>query len=123
MPTNLTENDWNSHQATIRFLYLTENRKLQGPSGVIQEMLTKYGFNATKAQYERRLKKWGFQKYKKKDIWEAIAIKVTKRKRDGEESKVKIGDEVIPMKKLKKELSRYGYEAAFRHGFHGNPFF
>jgi hypothetical protein len=47
MPTDLTEDDWDLHQATIRSLYLTENRKLQGPSGVMQEMLTNYGFNAT----------------------------------------------------------------------------
>ena len=47
MPTDLTEDDWNLHQATIRSLYLTENRKLQGPGGVMQEMLTKHRFNAT----------------------------------------------------------------------------
>ncbi|KAF2180743.1 hypothetical protein K469DRAFT_269993 [Zopfia rhizophila CBS 207.26] len=117
MSTDLTEEDWNSHQATIRSLYLTENRKLQGPGGVMQEMSTKYGFNATKAQYERRFKKWRFQKNKKKDVWEAIALKVAKRKRDNKESEVRNGDEVVPVKKLRKELSRYGYEAAFPHEF------
>ncbi|KAH6718728.1 ankyrin repeat-containing domain protein [Leptodontidium sp. MPI-SDFR-AT-0119] len=117
MPTDLTEDDWNSHKATIRSLYLTENLKLQGPGGVMQEMLTKYGFNATKAQYERRFKKWKFQKNKTKDVWEAVAREVTKRKRDSKDSEVRIGGEVVPVKKLKKELSRYGYEAAFPHGF------
>jgi hypothetical protein len=47
MPTNLTEDDWDSHQATIRSLYLTENRNLQGTGGVMQGMLTEHGFNAT----------------------------------------------------------------------------
>jgi hypothetical protein len=47
MSTKLTEDDWNSHQATIRSLYLIENRELLGPGGVMQEMMTKYGFSAT----------------------------------------------------------------------------
>ena len=47
MPTDLTKDDWDLDQAAIRSLYLAENRKLQGPSGVMQQMLTKYGFNAT----------------------------------------------------------------------------
>ena len=47
MSTDLTDDDWDLDQATIRSLYLTENKKLQGPSGAIQHMLTKYGFNAT----------------------------------------------------------------------------
>ncbi|KAI1357142.1 Clr5 domain-containing protein, partial [Xylaria arbuscula] len=117
MPTDLTDNDWNSYRDTIRSLYITENRKLQGPGGVMQEMSTEHGFNATKAQYERRFKKWGFRKNKTKEDWEAIALKVTKRKRDNKESEVRIGGEVVLVKKLRKELSRYGYEAAFPHKF------
>ncbi|KAF2181591.1 hypothetical protein K469DRAFT_588973 [Zopfia rhizophila CBS 207.26] len=122
MPTDLTEDDWDSHQATIWSLYLTKDRKLQGPGGVMQEMSTKYGFSATKAQYERRFKKWGFQKNKKKDVWEAIALKVTKRKRDNKESEVRIDGAVVSVKKLRKELSRYGYEAAFPHEFQSNHY-
>lgn len=62
----------------------------------------------------------GVQKYKKKDIWEAIALKDTKRKRDGKESEVWIDDERVPAKRLRKELLRYGYDAAFPHGSQGN---
>lgn len=47
MPTKLTDDDWNSHQATIRYLYLTENRKLLGPGDVMQEMKMTYGLDAT----------------------------------------------------------------------------
>jgi hypothetical protein len=47
MSTNLSEDDWKPHQATIRSLYLIENRKLQGPGGVMQEMLIRHGFKAT----------------------------------------------------------------------------
>lgn len=75
-----------------------------------------------KAQYERRFKKWGFQKNKKKDIWGGFALKVAKRKRASNESEVWIGRDVVPAKKLRKELSRYGYEAAFSHKFQGNHY-
>jgi hypothetical protein len=47
MLTKLTEDEWNSHQATIQSLYLDQDRKLRGPGGVMQEMSDKYGFNAT----------------------------------------------------------------------------
>ena len=73
-----------------------------------------------KSQYERHFKKWGFHKNKKKNVWEVIAHKVTKRQRDNKESEVWIGFDMVPPKKIRQEVSRYGYEAAFSHGFHGN---
>jgi hypothetical protein len=47
MSIELTEHDWDSHKAIIQSLYLTENRKLQGPDGVMQEMVRGYDFKAT----------------------------------------------------------------------------
>jgi hypothetical protein len=73
-----------------------------------------------KAKYERHFRNWGFRKNKKRDVWEDIATKVTKRKRHERESEVWIGGGRVPAKKLRKELSRYGYDAAFPHGFQGN---
>ncbi|KAF1828260.1 hypothetical protein BDW02DRAFT_652163, partial [Decorospora gaudefroyi] len=117
MSKELAEHDWDSHKATIESLYLTENRKLQGAGGVMQEMLCKYGFKATKAQFERHFKQWGFQKYKKRDMWVAVAPRRAKRKRDQKETEVWIGHERIPEKTLKKELARYDYDVAFPYGF------
>ena len=67
-----------------------------------------------KAQYEKHFKLWGFRKNKTKDVWETIALKVTKRKRENRESEIIIGGEVISTKKFKKEMSRYGYDATFQ---------
>ena len=55
--------------------------------------------------------------------WEAITLKVTKRKRDDKESVVWIDDEVVPEKKLRKEVSRYGYKASFPQGNYRPPNF
>lgn len=73
-----------------------------------------------KSQYETHFKKWGVHENKKKNVWKFIAYKVTKRKRDKKESEVYIGLDMVHPKKLRKAVSRYGYEAAFSHGFHGN---
>jgi hypothetical protein len=54
-----------------------------------------------------------------KGIWETVALKVTKRKRAKKESEVWIGRDVVPLKKLRKEISRYGYNAAFPLGYEG----
>ena len=67
-----------------------------------------------KAQYEKHFKLWGFRKNKTKDVWETIALKVTKRKRENRESEIIIGNKVIPTKKVKKEISRHGYGATFQ---------
>ncbi|OCL03450.1 hypothetical protein AOQ84DRAFT_262652, partial [Glonium stellatum] len=81
---------WNSHKATIRSLYLEQNRKL---ADVIEEMKTGYRFSATKAQYEKHFKSWGFRKNNTKDDWETITLKITKRKREDKQSEVIIRGE------------------------------
>jgi hypothetical protein len=65
---------------------------------------------------------WELRKNKKRVAWEVIARKVTKRKRDNKDSEVTIDGEVVPLKKLSKEVSRYGYEAAFPDRFQGNRY-
>jgi hypothetical protein len=74
----------------------------------------------SKSQYERHFKQWGFQKNTKKVIWVAAASRTAKRKTDQKETEVWISSERVPEKKLKKELARNGYDAAFSYGSQGN---
>ncbi|KAH0569268.1 hypothetical protein GP486_000024 [Trichoglossum hirsutum] len=97
--------DWERHKETIRSLYIEKNFTLQH---LIHEMKRDHAFNATKAQYERRLTKWGFKKNRKKREWIEIAEEVIRRRNEGKDSEVIIGDQIIPSKKLKKEVRRYG---------------
>lgn len=53
--------------------------------------------------------KWGMKKNNTKDDWRIIATRVKDRKKNGLESEVKIRGEVIPISKIKKQISRYGY--------------
>ncbi|PSN75329.1 ankyrin [Corynespora cassiicola Philippines] len=109
------EEVWNRHKAAIQTLYLDEDRKLLGTGGVIEQMAELHDFHATKAQYERQFKKWDFRKNRTKKEWEAIAHQVAKRKRDNKESEVMIDGAIVCSKRLKKEVSRYGYVTAFPH--------
>jgi hypothetical protein len=62
-----------------------------------------------KAQYEKKFKEWGFQKNRTKDDWKAVSQKVGLRKRTAKESNVYIDGELMPRKKLQKEISRQGF--------------
>jgi len=57
------------------------------------------------------LLKWGFRKYKTKADWTMIARKVQERKGIGKDSVVLIDGQVVPGKKLKREIQRYGRDA------------
>lgn len=41
------ENEWLRHKETIRMLYLSEDKKLEGPGGVIETMANVHSFKAS----------------------------------------------------------------------------
>ncbi|KAH7067905.1 ankyrin repeat-containing domain protein [Paraphoma chrysanthemicola] len=61
----IPEADWESHKSTIHRLYVMENKPLTACGGLMDIMSGRYGFSASKSQYETRLKKWGFRTYSK----------------------------------------------------------
>jgi hypothetical protein len=62
-----------------------------------------------KAQYEKHLTSWGFLKKIPRSIWEVVARKIAKRKRDdGKDSVVSVGGQLVPVKRLKRGIQRYG---------------
>lgn len=48
------------------------------------------------------------RKYSTKEEWEYVGSLVRKRKLEGKESEITMGGKPISVKKLKKELGRYG---------------
>jgi len=56
------------------------------------------------------------KKYDAKEDWLHVADRVKKREKQGRESEVKIRGALIPMSKVKKQISRYGYlSAPYKH--------
>jgi hypothetical protein len=62
-----------------------------------------------KAQYEKKFKEWGFKKKRSKDDWKIVGQKIGKRKDMGKESNIYLDMELVPRKKVQKEVSRQGY--------------
>jgi hypothetical protein len=62
-----------------------------------------------KAQYEKKFREWGFQKNRSKDDWKIVGQKVVQRKRTAKESNVYVDGELMPRKRLQKEISRQGF--------------
>ncbi|KAJ5934487.1 ankyrin [Penicillium verhagenii] len=52
---------WEAHKGEIEHLYLRENKTLDA---LRQIMRTKHGFSKTKNQYQVKLNRWGFRKYR-----------------------------------------------------------
>ncbi|PGH07901.1 hypothetical protein AJ80_07941 [Polytolypa hystricis UAMH7299] len=100
---NLSSEAWELHKRFVES-YLS--------NGVLHKdlpelMARERNFHASKAQYERQLKKWNFCKYRNKDHWKAIGYHVGKRKRDGKDSDVYEDDSLLPEPKVRKEIARY----------------
>ena len=64
-----------------------------------------------KGQYEKKFKEWRFKKNHTKEDWRIVGYKVDKRKRAAaaKESNVYLDQELMPQKKLRKEISRQGH--------------
>lgn len=61
----------------------------------------------SKAQYVRQLSKWQVKKNSKGEEWKFIAHRLRKRDREGKDSETYINGELVPRKKIKKEISRH----------------
>ncbi|KAF2799217.1 hypothetical protein K505DRAFT_221623, partial [Melanomma pulvis-pyrius CBS 109.77] len=97
---------WESQKSNIRHLYLVENKPLEGENGVIDTMGMNHDFSASKAQYETRLKKWGFRKYATKDEWCTIDHILDMREDKGKPSEVHLHGELLTDEKIRKERRR-----------------
>ncbi|RSM13646.1 hypothetical protein CEP52_001842 [Fusarium oligoseptatum] len=96
---------WEREKEHIRALYLDQDKTLDE---LVKCMAEEHGFEATRAQYIRRLDSWKMRKYSTKEEWEYVDSLVRKRKLEGKESEIIMGGKSVPVKKLKKELGRYG---------------
>ncbi|KAL9097274.1 MAG: hypothetical protein Q9165_000701 [Trypethelium subeluteriae] len=117
--TDITEGDWTRFKGEIRRLYLTEGRKLEGEGGVRNEMKRWYNFDQTKSQYESHFRNWRFRKNIKRTDWETVKQKVLRRRQAGKDSDVYIDGALVPARKLRKELRRYGTGSSSQLGEQG----
>lgn len=94
---------WESHRASIRALYLDEDKTLDE---TVQAMSECHAFHATRAQLVRRLRNWGFDKNIKSGDWHQAV-----RARELEGKELIINGRAINTKRLKKRLGRSDFKA------------
>ncbi|KAI0885845.1 uncharacterized protein GGS22DRAFT_188133 [Annulohypoxylon maeteangense] len=94
---------WEEHRETISKLY--ENNGLKK---VMSIMLEEYGFEASRAQFERQVRKWKLGKTHTKEEWNAISAIVTSRE-IGEGSRVLFKGKSIPQLKAQRAVRRHGF--------------
>ena len=101
--TAIAAESWEAHKEVIYDLYIVRDQTVDQ---VIHAM-TASGFQASKQQYKRQFKKWGLSKNRKDNEWSYISSLLTRRSRKGKPSIVFMNNEMIPLRKLRKELSRH----------------
>lgn len=89
---------WEAHKTTIRTLYLDEDKTLDE---TMQSMNECHAFQATRAQFVRKLRNWGFDKNIKANDWHRAL-----RSAEVEGKELVINGRPINAKRLKKRLGR-----------------
>ncbi|GIJ92153.1 hypothetical protein Asppvi_011129 [Aspergillus pseudoviridinutans] len=115
----MADAEWERFKAEIERLYILENKTLPQVMNAMESM---YGFERSKQQYQRRLKKWGLKKYELRAAdWKAIGRRVEKRKReDGKESEVFFDGIQHPPEKVRKVSYKQAF-VSIRDQFLGGP--
>jgi hypothetical protein len=65
--------------------------------------------NFRKAQYEKLFRDWNWVKNQTKEDYKVVGQKIEERRKRGRDTDVYLKGELVPKKKLKKEISRQGY--------------
>ncbi|KAI1452183.1 hypothetical protein F4805DRAFT_463019 [Annulohypoxylon moriforme] len=94
---------WEEHEETISTLY--ENNGLKE---VMRIMLEEHGFEASRSQFEKQVRKWKLKKNHTKEEWSAISRNIA-HNRMGKQSHVYYNGKLIATPKARR--------AAWRHGF------
>ncbi|KAG9237441.1 ankyrin repeat-containing domain protein [Amylocarpus encephaloides] len=97
-----SEEDWDLHKTTLGDLYFGSTLK-----EMMQQMKRDHQFVASKNQFERKFKEWGFRKNFTKEELKAVLSKKHKRDREDKASQVSMNGMVIPEKRIRKEESRF----------------
>jgi hypothetical protein len=72
--------------------------------------LSAYSCGYSKYQYTTRLNKWEMKKNSEHETWSSISGALKRRCMDISEANVFLNDQLVPRKKLKRELQRYNHQ-------------
>ncbi|KAF8248486.1 hypothetical protein K440DRAFT_493231, partial [Wilcoxina mikolae CBS 423.85] len=96
---------WEIHKETIRKLYLTEGRKLQDVSLIMDR---DYNFKATQQQYKKKLKVWKFEKSLPQQKMIPMLRKQDLRLAEGKQTVFLFHRAPVSNEKLERSRKRFG---------------
>ncbi|KAJ5794742.1 hypothetical protein N7457_001341 [Penicillium paradoxum] len=110
----MADQEFEQFKPEIERLYVDGDNTL---SEVMSYMTDKYGLSASKTQYVRKLKKWGFTKGTiPAEDWKWIGKRMNKRKwRDNKESEIHIGGKEVQASRVKKAKYGPAYSSTIAH--------
>ncbi|XP_014561339.1 hypothetical protein COCVIDRAFT_56497, partial [Bipolaris victoriae FI3] len=97
---------WDQHRETIHRLFILQNRKLEGPEGVMHVMSKVHGFSATEAQYENHFKLWNIRKKVTDREWSVVLSHVHVRAQHGEKTDVIFNGALLDEERVAREINR-----------------
>ncbi|KAF1850372.1 ankyrin [Cucurbitaria berberidis CBS 394.84] len=110
MPKRRAEDDeWDLHRDDIVQLYINEDR----PQAEVMNEPAARGFRRTKAQWERKLKKWGLAKNATKDEWKFIVGRLREREAQNKLSSVIVRGITLPESRIKKQRRIHDHHTTF----------
>ncbi|KAL2814098.1 ankyrin repeat-containing domain protein [Aspergillus cavernicola] len=105
--SNATEAEWERFKPEIEKIYLHDDKTLLE---LMRLMESNHKFYKTRSQYERRLKRWNFRKYRMGEAnWKFVARRMDKRRRVGKNSEVAIDGVLRSEEYIRKGISSQGF--------------
>ncbi|EPE33291.1 Ankyrin repeat-containing protein [Glarea lozoyensis ATCC 20868] len=102
-----SSHEWDRFKNIIYDLYIVKKYSLEGPKGVMKVMEDRYNFKATKAQYEKKLRDWGFRRNRSSEAWKMAGQKIDLRTKIGKRSSVYLNGQLVPARRVNREVSRH----------------
>ncbi|KAJ9606042.1 hypothetical protein H2200_009891 [Cladophialophora chaetospira] len=102
--SRISKEQWQEHKELIRQLYVIQRVPLKQISRHLEET---YSFRASKAQYDRRLKEWGFSKNIKAFVSQAIENSLQRQDLDSTTAVVVANGVPMSPRRLKRVLRRH----------------
>ncbi|KAH7082662.1 hypothetical protein BKA63DRAFT_136118 [Paraphoma chrysanthemicola] len=108
----ISETLWEHHRPTIERLYLKESKRL---NAIDAYMRRHHKFIASKSQYEKNFKRWGWRKNLTAPEWRAIIRYIKERIICIDDVEVYFHGNVLSKERIEREKLRYG-QSTISHG-------
>ncbi|CEN60324.1 hypothetical protein ASPCAL02765 [Aspergillus calidoustus] len=106
MPSQDDTIDWAKHRKILRRLWLVEDKKRDD---IMKFMAENFNFRATRTQYDRKFREWGWRKNLKSQEWRIIGSQIAQSKNAGKLPSVYINGMLVPEETVWRSTRRHDF--------------